>query len=244
MKIHRFFLNNTLGEDIIIKDKELLHQWLNVLKFKKDDEFILFNNKEVFDYVYSIKNITKNEADILFLKKNKNILQKKEKNNVSLYISIIKKDNLDLIFEKCTEIGALKFTPIISDRTEKKNINSFNKDRGEKIIKEATEQSGWGNIPILNKVEHLKNAINNILKENEADNIYILDIESENIEYIKIKKNNTKNIHIFIGPEGGWTSRECEIFKKYNLKIVSFGKNTLRAETAAIISTFYFSKDY
>lgn len=90
MKIHRFFLNNTLGEDIIIKDKALLHQWLNVLKFKKDDEFILFNNKEVFDYVYSIKNITKNEADILFLKKNKNILQKKRK-IMYLYIYLLSK---------------------------------------------------------------------------------------------------------------------------------------------------------
>ena len=64
MKIHRFFLNNPLGEEIVIKEKQLLHQWNNVLKFKIDENLILFDGKEKFDYVYTIKNINKWEVKL------------------------------------------------------------------------------------------------------------------------------------------------------------------------------------
>jgi 16S rRNA (uracil1498-N3)-methyltransferase len=39
---------------------------------------------------------------------------------------------------------------------------------------------------------------------------------------------------LFIGPEGGWTDREIELFKNKNIPLCSLGKQVLRAETAAI----------
>lgn len=239
MKIHRFFLNNPLGEDLAIKEKQLLHQWNNVLKFKIGENLILFNGKEGFDYVYTIKSIKKEEVKLYLKEKVSNLLQQQEKKIVNLGVSLIKKDNLDLILQKCTEIGVLEFTPIISERVEKKNIASFNKERAEKLIMEATEQSGWGSLPVLNKVENLEKFLIDIENRREIDQVVILDIAEKESEKIN---NNNKKIYILIGPEGGWTPRERELFKKYKLKIVSFGKNTLRAETAAIVSAFKFGQ--
>ncbi len=240
MKIHRFFLNNPLGEEIVIKEKQLLHQWNNVLKFKIDENLILFDGKEKFDYVYTIKNINKWEVKLSLKEKNKNLSQKEEKGILNLYVSLIKKDNLDLILEKCTEIGVSEFTPIISDRVEKKNIASFNKERAEKLIIEATEQAGWGNIPILNKEEKLEEFLTSIKNSGEIEKVVILDItEKEN----KQINNNIDKLYVLIGPEGGWTDNERDLFKKYNLKTISFGKNILRAETAAIIASFHFLKN-
>ncbi len=237
MKIHRFFLNNPLGEEVLIKEKQLLHQWNNVLKFKIDENLILFNGKEKFDYVYTIKDIKKREVKLSLKEKAINLLQKEEKMTINLCVSLLKKDNLDLVLEKCTEIGVSEFTPIISDRVEKKNIASFNKERAERLIMEATEQSGWGSVPVLNKEKKLKEFLLDIEKKGEIKKVIVLDIiEKENREI----NNNTNKLYIFIGPEGGWTQEERELFKKYNLKIASFGKNILRAETSAIVSAFKF----
>jgi 16S rRNA (uracil1498-N3)-methyltransferase len=152
MKIHRFYNKQPLGEENIKleskNNKELLHQFFTVLKFKIDEEIILFNNdlnnlKNNFDYIYKIKNINKNICELELINTKENLSQIKEiKKDIVLCQTLIKKDNFDFVLQKCTELGVLKFIPIISERVEKKNILSFNKERSEKIIIEACEQSG------------------------------------------------------------------------------------------------------
>ena len=124
----------------------------------------------------------------------------------------------------------------MSDRVEKKNINSFNIERSKKTIIEAVEQSGWGNIPILQSPQDLDGILKLIEKDNDIENTLITDI---NINSSKIENNYHNIKYLFVGPEGGWTENERTLFKKYNLKTISFGKNVLRAETAAIIGSFY-----
>ncbi len=57
-----------------------------------------------------------------------------------------------------------------------------------------------------------------------------------------MRVNKNEAINLFIGPEGGWTENERELFKKYKIKTISFGKNVLRAETAAIVGAFKFTE--
>jgi len=240
MKIHRFFLNNPLGEELEIKEKGFLHQWNNVLKFKIGEDLILFNSQQPVDYIYKIKELKKNIAKLILVDKRENLIQEKEGRKVNLCISLIKKDNLDLILEKCTEIGVLEFTPIVTERVEKKNIASFNKERGEKTIIEAVEQTGWGTIPKLYTPTKIENLLKELENKNELENIAILDIDENNKEEKNFKSN--EKTYILIGPEGGWTENERNLFRKYKLKPISFGKNTLRAETAALIASFVFFK--
>lgn len=238
MKIHRFFLNNTLGEDLKIEEKGLLHQMNTVLKFKIGESIAIFNSLNTFDYIYNIKNIDKKSIFLSFNNKEENLSQDIERNIVNLYISLIKKDNLDLILTKCTEIGIFSFTPIISERVEKKNIASFNKKRGEKIIIEAIEQSGWRNVPNIFDLKTLEEALKGLQNKSEIENTFILDIGEVN----NMRVNKNEAINLFIGPEGGWTENERELFKKYKIKTISFGKNVLRAETAAIVGAFKFTE--
>ncbi len=239
MKLHRFFVKQPLGEEIELKEKTLLHQWNNVLKFEIGESLVLFNSDDNFDFIFKILEINKNFAKLKLQEKKSSFLQERE---INLCIALIKKDNLDLVLEKCTELGVTSFTPIITERTEKKNIASFNVERSERIIIESVEQSGWGSVPVISESIKLENLLNDLEKKGELENVRICDIQLDESLNLYKKEENLKNIHLFIGPEGGWTENERKLFKKHNLKVVSFGKNTLRAETAAIVGSFEMVK--
>lgn len=231
MKLHRFFIEQPLGEEIEIKEKSLLHQWNNVLRFKKGESLILFNSSNNIDYTYCLSFIEKGKAVLELVSQKENLSQEENGKSLTLCFSLIKRYNLDLVLEKCTEIGVLKFIPIISDRVEKKNIASFNKERGDKIIKEAVEQSGWGNIPKLNNPIKLEDLLKNLESKGEIARVCVLDINTD-------LPGEATPTHILIGPEGGWTEKERESFAKYKIKTINLGRNILRAETASIVGSY------
>lgn len=229
MRLHRFFIEQEIPEsgEIAVADKDLIHQWGKVFRFKADDSVIIFDGTG-FDYVSEIVLLNKNESVLKVVEKipNENIPKKE----IHLFQSIIKKDNFEWVIEKGTELGVSYFHPIISERSEKKNINF---ERARKIIKEASEQSGRGNLPVLNELIDLEGALDNdfssVAFHPTGDKFYISNFEKE------------KTIGIFIGPEGGWSDKELKLFKEKGVKILSLGPQILRAETAAIaISSLLF----
>ncbi len=243
MKLHRFLLDKNikqpLGEEIKVEEKALLHQWNNVLKFKKGEKISFFDGNVEKDFIYTIKDINKKFAIFEFYKEIKNFSQKKE---INLCISVVKKEKMALIIEKCTEIGVSNFISIISERVEKKNINSFNIEKLTKVAKEAVEQSGFSFIPTITEPLKLEKLIKKLENEKELEKVVILDtFESKNVflDLKDLKKFSFK--YIFIGPEGGWSDKEVSFFKEKNLNFINFGQNVLRTETAAIVSTFLIS---
>ena len=222
MRLHRFYINKEIGKEIRIDDKELLHQWLKVFRLKSSDRVIVFNGGD-FEYEGYFKILAKDEA-VLVIEK-----EKKVKNPIDielhLFQSIIKKDNFEFVVEKCTEIGVSAFHPIISERSEKKDLNI---ERINKIAKEAAEQSGKTILPEIFTPEALEKAIFDFDGE-----LFVLDFDGGSIvETFAI--NTNKKIGILIGPEGGWTDREKILFDNKGIKSISLGSQVLRAETAAI----------
>lgn len=246
MKVHRFLLNKNnkqpLGEELLITEKELLHQWNNVLKFVKGEKIIFFDGVKEEDYLYTIKDINNKSSLLIFDRKIDSISQKKEIGEINLCISLVKKEKISLIIEKCAEIGVLNFISLVSDRTEKKNIESFNKDKLIKIAQQAIEQSGWAYIPNIHNPKRLDVLIKEIESKGDIDKIVVLDTNNK-INNLNIRQvfNKNKYKYIFIGPEGGWNDKEIAYFKTKNITFITFGKNVLRTETAAIVSTFLLS---
>jgi 16S rRNA (uracil1498-N3)-methyltransferase len=220
MRLHRFYINQGIGtgKSLRVDDVELLNQWVKVFRLKTSDRVIVFDGSgSEFECYFSL--LSKKEAIL-------NIVEKREIKNVpkidlTIFQSIIKKDNFELIIQKCTEIGVTAFRPIISERSEKKDLNT---ERLQKIAKEASEQSGKGKLPEIFEPARLENVI-----ENFDGKLFVLDFDGERLDSVL-----DSTMGILIGPEGGWTDSERELFKQNGIKPISLGVPILRAETAAI----------
>jgi 16S rRNA (uracil1498-N3)-methyltransferase len=222
MRLHRFYTTEHLsGQDsMTLRDESALHQLRDVFRLTKGDRVIFFDG-DGYDYIYEAEVIAKKEASFGYVEKKANFIPTK---NVTLYMSLIKKDNFELVLEKATELGVTHFVPVITERTLGKNLNI---ERAEKIMKEASEQCGRGDVPTIGETTDLEY----VLSKNP--DVIIFDMEGEDLSNYKPSTNDYK---LLIGPEGGWSDRELQMFKDKNTKVLKLGDTVLRAETAAIVS--------
>ena len=141
---------------------------------------------------------------------------------------MIKKIPMDNILQKATELGISKIIPIISERTEVKELNF---DRAKKIVIEATEQSNQLVPPEIVDVIKLKDFL---LTFDENSKILFADVNSKE----KLKTENLKNVKSFcilIGPEGDFSPAERElILQNRAVKPFTLSRNILRSDTAVI----------
>ncbi len=224
MRLHRFYVPNTdfaVGKKVELSASEHLHQWKNVFRLEVGDEIVVFNGAEEAEYRAKFVTLSKTEAELEILEKRE---VEKAKREVSLYVALIKKDRFEWLVEKATELGVARICPVLSERTEVKGVNS---ERVQKIAIEAVEQSGQCRVPRIEEIVTLKIALE------QAINPFVCDIGAQTAAS---SFSGTEPISIFIGPEGGWSPAEKALFTEKKVPTISFGKNTLRAETAALVS--------
>lgn len=237
MRLHRFIGNFNLEQiSFKILDEEVLNQMRNVLRLKIGDSLILSDgasneavvkivemDKKFIEVEVSEKSINKNESEIYDM----------------LFCSILKRENFEWVCQKATECGIKEIVPVVSQRTIKLG---FKKERLEKIIREAAEQSGRGELPVLGEALKFEAALE---KARENDLNLFFEMDSPIISGEQIGKAG--KIGIFIGPEGGWSEEELELMKNEasnsdKFKMAGLGKTTLRAETAAVIASWFVAQ--
>jgi 16S rRNA (uracil1498-N3)-methyltransferase len=228
MRRHYFIGEFEFYEDSVnIKDKEVIKQITNVLRLKVGDTIVLGDGK-LNEVTVALSDLRGGKVRAKIIKREKN--HNEPNVNCVLYCAIIKKENFELVAQKVTECGVKEIVPIITERTVKTGLRL---DRLEKIVKEAAEQSGRGIVPTVHEPVSFKEALK-LADSNDANLIF--DRAGASIGDLKIKTNN--KVGIFIGPEGGWTEPEMQMAKENNFNIANLGKLTLRAETAAIVTSY------
>jgi len=151
---------------------------------------------------------------------------------ITVALSIIKPARFELAVEKCTELGARRFIPVIAQRCMVKP-GRINTERLRRIAREAAKQAGRSWIPeIYEPVE---------LSELDAPVNCRLLVAAMNTEH-EIGKVVQQVLHaasltILIGPEGDFTGEELELLAQKGALPFSLGGLTLRSETAAIAAT-------
>jgi len=218
----RLFFSATLSANMIDKlDKSQSHYLTKVMRVKENEVFSLFNKNG--EWEAKILGISKS---IVEFKTIKQLRQKENTKELWLAFSPIKSNYQNFMIQKATELGVTKFLPIIFERTI---VRKINKERLEKIVIEASEQSNRINVPIIEESQKL----NNFLKTNSIDLIFT-DLNSNNNKIDKSKLTD-KPVCIIIGPEGDFSEAERDkILSFKGVQSVKINENILRSETAVI----------
>ena len=225
-KIRLYFSKELKANLLSNLSNEQSHYIKNVMRLKPGDTISLFNS---VNGEWSAKIVNHNKG-ITEFKVEKLIKSKKLEHDLWLAFSPIKKNPLDMMIQKATELGVQKFIPILSERTIVKEINI---DRVKKIIVEASEQSNRISVPKIENLESLKNFLSNFPKNGS---LVFCDIncKKNDLENILSKKKDGP-VCILIGPEGDFSEQERQlIIEKKEIFSLSLANNILRAETAAI----------
>ena len=217
----RLFYSKSLSLNLTDKlDKSQSHYVSKVMRLKEKEVFSLFNSSG--EWEAKISNITKSIVEFNITKQ----LRHKENNkDLWLAFSPIKSNYFNFMIQKATELGVTKFLPIIFERTI---VRKINKERLEKVIIEAAEQSNRITVPSIEDPQKLKSFLNN-----DMDLIFT-DLNTANTK-IDLTKLTTKPTCVIIGPEGDFSEQEREEILKFNgVQSVKINENILRSETAVI----------
>ena len=223
MNIRLYHPNSIVENSTNLLSKEHTHYVVNVMRLKRGSIINLFNIEG--EWESEIVFLEKERVEVKFLKK---VKEPQKKNKIELAICLVKKNPMETILQKATELGVSKIIPIISERTEVKELNY---DRAKKIVIEATEQSNQMFPPEILNVVKLKYFLKNL---DPTTKLLFGDVNSrDNLSIEKFK--NLKSLTILIGPEGDFSPSEREFILSFS-QVMPFtiSKNILRSDTAVI----------
>jgi len=218
----RLFFSETLSTNMSGKlDKSQSHYVNKVMRVKENEVFSLFNSSG--EWEAKILNISKNIVEFNITKQ---LRQKETTKELWLAFSPIKSNYFNFMIQKATELGVTKFLPIVFDRTI---VRKINKERLEKVIIEAAEQSNRINVPSIEEPKSL----NSFLKNSKMDLIFT-DLNTSNTK-IDLNQLTSNPTCVIIGPEGDFSEVERQEILEFNgVQAIKINENILRSETAVI----------
>jgi len=245
--MQRYFVSKEQfnGQFITIKADDA-HHITRVMRMKENDQVIV-SDSETRTVIAKIVELGSQEVKL-------EIVDEQVKNTepnwqVSIAQALPKGDKMELIVQKCTEIGAAQFIPFESQRVivqydHKKEAKRI--ERWQKIAKEAAEQAHRNKIPSVEVTHSFKQLLELMPQFNLVlfcyeetgkgkDGAAIKDILTTfnlNIE----QQSSPIRILIVAGSEGGFTEQEATQAQAAGAKLVGLGARILRAETAGLVA--------
>lgn len=223
--MQRYFAKEKIDNTFILHDSDI-HHIKNVMRFKINDQIVVIYDSIV--YTCKITSIDPLNLEVISNKKEDRELN----TNLTVAISLVNEQKMDLILQKLTELGVSTIIPVktersivkLDDKKESKKIT-----RWQMICKEASEQSHRTKIPKVNNIINLKD-----IKNIDSKLKLVCSLSSNTKPLSSYLEHDYKDILFIIGPEGGFTKAEEEYLLNNNFLPVSLGKRVMRVETASI----------
>ena len=223
--MQRYFAKGKLADEFILHDSDM-HHIKNVMRGKIDDKIeVIYNN---ITYVSRIKSLDPLSLEVV----DKIVEDKEMMTNLTIAVSLVNEQKMDLILQKLTELGVSTIIPVKTERSivkldEKKALKKI--ARWQMICKEASEQSKRTTIPEVKEIMSIESlaSVPNSLK-------LLCSLNSKTKPLQNYLKKNMKEVLFVIGPEGGFTLKEEKYLLDNNFKPVTLGKRVMRVETATM----------
>jgi 16S rRNA (uracil1498-N3)-methyltransferase len=222
----KFFLPFTPGETFTIEGSDAAHI-VNSLRKKPGDSVVF--TKDGMDYTCKIYSIEK--GVITFLTLDKKPSNSEPNVQVTLFQAYPKQDKLELITEKCTELGVAEIVPFLTERVVH-NPRDFSKKRVRlsRIAESASKQSGRAVIPPVGALTTL----GGVLEMSKSFDLVLFCYENGGERLAPDLFKGKKKIAVIIGAEGGFSAAEAEAAKAAGAVPITLGARILRCETAPI----------
>ena len=221
-KIRLFFKEKIVNSKSIALDSEKTHYLKRVMRKKNGDKITIFNGKEQWEVELNLKEYT--------VKPEKKTGMLGFVPDIYLYFSLLKNKQTNYLIEKVCELGVKKIIPLKTEFSENFTPNLC---RLKKVAIEAVEQSNGILVPEIEKLSSLKEVLKNWNTERK---VFFCDEDRKGKKISKISLSKKDKVAIFIGPVGGWSLRDKQLFESIEVNKINLGKNILKADTAAIVS--------
>ena len=221
-KIRLFFKEKIVNSKSIALDSEKTHYLKRVMRKKNGDKITIFNGKEQWEVKLNLTEYT--------VKPEKKTGMLGFVPDIYLYFSLLKNKQTNYLIEKVCELGVKKIIPLKTEFSENFTPNLC---RLKKVAIEAVEQSNGILVPEIEKLSSLKEVLKNWNKERK---VFFCDEDRKGKKISKISLSKKDKVAIFIGPVGGWSLRDKQLFESIEVNKINLGKNILKADTAAIVS--------
>ncbi len=205
-----------------------------VLRAREGEEVTLCDG-EGMDYHCRIVSL---ERGVLLDVLSKEVCETEPKTKITLYQGLPKADKMELIIQKCVELGVDRIVAVSTERSivklDKKETKKL--ERWQKIAEAAAKQSGRGKIPeVCQQVLKFKDAVAEAKTLDDAIIPYEMERERGIRTFVQDFKG--ESMGVFIGPEGGFADEEIALAQKNGITPVTLGKRILRTETAGMVTT-------
>ena len=250
--MHRFFVPPTaLQETKAVLQGDVAHQIYRVLRMRPGERIVVLDDSG-WEFEVELIQVEREEAVGRIL--GKQLAGGEPRVRITLYQSLLKRDNFEWVLQKCTEIGVVEFVPMVSRRTmvsSPADVKASKVERWRRIILEAAEQSRRGRLPVLREALRFEEALVEVgarLALAQASPMGKFDLclvpweEEKNtglralLPAAKPDCRDPVSIALFIGPEGGFAEEEIALARGHGALTVTLGPRIFRAETAAMVA--------
>lgn len=225
----QIFYTPDINSDFYILNEEESRHCTKVLRLQKGDTISLVDGRGTL-YTAEIADPHPKKTSLRVISKQTGF----GKRSHYLHLAVAPTKNIERFewfLEKATEIGIDEITPLICDRSERREIKA---DRLNKIITSAVKQSIKAYHPRLNEPVKFKTFVSAISTGqkfiahcNAGEKFPLRDLLIRDTRYT-----------ILIGPEGDFTTEEVNISTQKGYITVTLGEARLRTETAALETCF------
>ncbi|MFP3895371.1 MAG: 16S rRNA (uracil(1498)-N(3))-methyltransferase [Anaerolineales bacterium] len=238
--MHRFFIPpEWLREESVSLTGDVAHQLCRVLRMHPGERIVLLDNSGRA-YIAELDRVAPSQCHAHILSVSRP--ETEPRTRVVLYQAVPKAQNFDWVLQKGTEIGIETFVPLLTHRCmiqDLDRITEHKMERWQRIIKEAAEQSGRVHLPRLMQARSLSQICKN---SPSSDTLaLILSLTEQALPLRHILEDETsfdlQEVHLCVGPEGGFTTEEVHSAFEAGWEPVSLGPRTLRTETAPLVAS-------
>ena len=240
--MHRFFVvPDVLERHPVLLDGEQAHQIRRVLRMRPGERTTLLDNR---GWAYEASLVSYGDSNVRFEIVRRWAATGEPHTHITLYQAVLKGERFGWALQKGTEVGVSRFVPVVCARNVVDDLNTAEqkRERWERIIQEAAEQSGRARMPTVAPTRTFESVVRTGSPLSAtSQHLRLILWEEEGATTLRQALAGCNfasgvSIEVLVGPEGGFTVGEVGLAEQWGARKVTLGPRILRAETAGIVA--------